>query len=189
MRRETQPSGPRFGPWWGFSRIAHSAGLRVSALIAEITIETETATANCWKSWPLMPGMKATGTKTESSTMVIARIAPVISPMARRAASAGERPGFSSITRSTFSTTTMASSTTMPMASTSASSETVLSEKPRASITAKVPISATGTERSGISVARTLPRNRKTTRITRMKASTRVRSTSATLASMKAVVS
>ena len=102
-----------------------------------------------------MPGMKATGTKTESSTRVIATIAPVISPIARRAASAAEMPGFSSITRSTFSTTTMASSTTMPMASTSASNDTVLSEKPIASITAKVPISATGTASSGMSVART----------------------------------
>jgi hypothetical protein len=43
--------------------MAQSAGLGVRALIAEITIETETATANCWKSWPEMPGMKATGTK------------------------------------------------------------------------------------------------------------------------------
>jgi hypothetical protein len=43
-------------------------------------------------------------------------------------ASAGERSGSSSITRSTFSTTTIASSTTMPMASTSASSDTVLAE-------------------------------------------------------------
>ena len=130
--------------------MAQSAGLRVSALIAESTIETETATANCWKSWPEMPGMKATGTKTESSTSVIATMAPVISPIARWAASAAERPGFSSMTRSTFSTTTMASSTTMPMASTIARSETVLSEKPSASITAKVPISATGTASSGI---------------------------------------
>ncbi len=74
--------------------------------MAEITIDTETATANCWKSWPLRPGMKATGTKTESRTRVIATIAPVISPMARRAASGARMPGFSSITRSTFSTTT-----------------------------------------------------------------------------------
>ena len=44
----------------------------------------------------------------------------------------------------------------MPIASTSASSETVLSEKPSASITANVPISDTGTAISGISVARTV---------------------------------
>ena len=44
----------------------------------------------------------------------------------------------------------------MPIASTRASSETMLSEKPMASITAKVPISDTGTAISGISVARSI---------------------------------
>ena len=117
-------------------------------------IDTETATANCRNSSPEMPGMKATGTKTDSSTSVMAMIGAVISPMARRAASAGESEGSSSIFASTASTTTMASSTTMPMASTSASSETVLAEKPIASITAKVPISETGTAISGMMVAR-----------------------------------
>ena len=75
-----------------------------------------------------MPGMNAIGTKTESSTNVIAMIGAVICVMAFLLASAGERSGSSSITRSTFSTTTMASSTTMPMASTIASSDTVLAE-------------------------------------------------------------
>ncbi len=110
----------------GFSSTEQRAGLRLSALIAEITIDTETATANCRNSWPLMPGMKATGTNTESSTSVIAMIGATISPIALRVASLAERSGSSSITRSTFSTTTIASSTTMPIASTSASSDTVL---------------------------------------------------------------
>ena len=65
----------------------------------------------------------------------------------------------------------MASSTTMPIASTSASSEMVLAEKPSASSTAKVPIRLTGTAISGMSVARRLPRNRKTTITTSTKAS------------------
>ena len=43
---------------------------------AEISIATETATANWRKSWPLMPGMNATGTNTESSTSVMAMIGP-----------------------------------------------------------------------------------------------------------------
>ncbi len=43
--------------------------------------------------------------------------APVISRMARRVASRGDRPSVA-INRSTFSTTTIASSTMMPMAST-----------------------------------------------------------------------
>ena len=41
-----------------FSSTEQSAGLRVSALIAEISIDTDTATANCRNSWPLIPGMK-----------------------------------------------------------------------------------------------------------------------------------
>ena len=89
---------------------------------------TATVTANCRNNSPEMPGMKATGTNTDSSTSVIAMIGAVISPMACLVASAGESSGCSSITRSTFSTTTMASSTTMPMASTIASSETELAE-------------------------------------------------------------
>ncbi len=79
---------------------------------------------------PEMPGMKAIGTKTESSTRVMAMMGAVIWPhrllggLRRRCGMSGS----SSITRSTFSTTTMASSTTMPMASTRASSDTVLAE-------------------------------------------------------------
>jgi hypothetical protein len=75
------------------------------------------------------------------------------------------------------------------MASTSASSDTVLREKPMASMTANVPINATGTARSGISVARTLPRKRKTTRMTSTKASISVCSTFSTLASTNSDVS
>ncbi len=75
-----------------------------------------------------MPGMNATGTNTESSTRVMAMIGPVISLIAFLVASATERCGSSSMTRSTFSITTIASSTTMPIASTSASSDTVLAE-------------------------------------------------------------
>ena len=97
-------------------------------MIAEIIIEVETATANWRNSWPLMPGMNATGTNTDSSTRVIAMIGPVISAIAFLVASGIDSSGSSSITRSTFSITTIASSTTMPIASTSASSDTVLAE-------------------------------------------------------------
>ena len=85
-------------------------------------------TANWRNSWPEMPGMKATGTNTESSTRLMAMIGPVICRIASSVASCGAIAGFSCITRSTFSTTTMASSTTMPIASTRASSDTVLAE-------------------------------------------------------------
>src|SRR5580704_126742 len=169
--------GPRLR-WPRLSSTAHNAGLKVSALSAEISIATETATANWRNSWPLMPGMKATGTNTDSSTKVMARIGPVISVIAFLQASGTLSSGSSSITRSMFSTTTMASSTTMPMASTSANSDTVLAEYPMTSSTAKVPTIDTGTATSGIRVVRSLPRNRNTTMPTRTMAMTSVRTTS-----------
>lgn len=94
-------------------------------MIAEMNIETATVTANWRNSSPEMPGMKATGTNTESSASVVAMIGAKICCIARRVASAGESSGRASITCSTASTTMIASSTTMPMASTMASRETV----------------------------------------------------------------
>ena len=63
-------------------KIEQSAGLKVSALSAEISIDTETATANCRNNCPLIPGMNATGTKTDSRTSVMAMIGAVISVIA-----------------------------------------------------------------------------------------------------------
>ena len=127
MPRITRPMMPRFGPVWR-RNTAHSAGDSVSAFKAEISTDTLMVTANWRNSWPEMPGMKAIGTNTDSSTRVIAMIGAVICRIASLVAWTGDHSGFSSITRSTFSTTTMASSTTMPIASTSASSDTVLAE-------------------------------------------------------------
>ena len=78
-------------------------------------------------------------------------MAPVIWPIALRVASRGGKPS-SLMMRSTFSTTTIASSTRMPIASTMPNIVSTLIEKPSASISAKVPISATGTTMVGISV-------------------------------------
>ncbi len=109
---------------------------------------------------------------------MIATIGAVISVMAFFVASAGDRFGSSSMTRSTFSTTTIASSTRIPIASTMASNEIVLAEKPTAKSTAKVPITLTGTAIAGMTVARRLPRNTKTTITTSTKAINSVISTS-----------
>ena len=73
---------------------------------------------------------------------------PVISCMARMVASRGSSPR--AIQRSMFSKTTIASSTTMPMAKTSPKSVNVFKVKPRADMTAKVPISDTGTSIMGL---------------------------------------
>src|SRR5471032_76320 len=106
--------------------MAHKAGDKVSALIAEITIAQEMVTANWRNSVPDRPGMNAIGTNTDRRTSEIAITGAVICAIAFLVATEGERSGSSAITRSTFSTTTIASSTTMPIASTSASSDTVL---------------------------------------------------------------
>ena len=74
----------------------------------------------------------------------------------------------------TASTTTMASSTTMPMASTRPNIERVLTEKPSIGKKMNVPISDTGTVRSGMMVARRFCRKIKTTSVTRMIASINV---------------
>jgi hypothetical protein len=58
-----------------------------------------------------------------------------------------------------------------------------------ASITANVPTIDTGTATSGISVVRILPRNRNTTRATRMIARTNVRTTSLMVSMTKTVES
>ena len=151
-------------------------------MIAEISIATLIVTANWRNSEPDTPGMKPTGTNTDSSTSDIAITGPVICRIAILVASRGGMSGFSAITRSAFSTTTIASSTTTPMPSTRASSDTVLAEKPAASRTAKVPIRLTGMATIGMIVARILPRNRNTTSTTSAKAMASVFSTSTIVA-------
>ena len=178
MPRITRAMMPRLGPARGRRNSPHRAGDKVSAFSAEISMAAEMVTANCLNSTPEMPGMKPIGTKTDSSTSVMAMIGAVICRIASFTASRGSQSGCSSSTRSTFSTTTIASSTTMPMASTMASRVTVFSVKPSANSTAKAPIRLTGTAITGIIVARRLPRNRNTTITTSTKASPSVFSTS-----------
>src|SRR5690606_40817709 len=66
-----------------------------------------------------------------------------------------------------FSSMTMASSTTKPVAMVSAISVRLLMVKPARYITAKVPISDSGTTTEGMMVADSLRRNRKVTITTR----------------------
>ena len=131
--------------------------------------------------------MKAVGTNTAHNTSAMAITGPVTSSMALRVASRGDKPWASQ--RSTFSTTTIASSTTMPMASTSPNSDRLLREKPSPAMTAKVPISDTGTATIGMIVARQFCKKTSTTIKTRMKASISVCMTLAIDSSTKTVVS
>jgi len=126
---------------------------------------------------PVSPGRNSEGTKTASSTRVVATMAPPTSPIAFDVASFAERPSVS-ISRMVFSTTTMASSTTMPMASTSPNSVRLLIDWPVASITAKVPISETGMVTAGTRVVRQSWRKIQTVKITSRMATNSVSTTS-----------
>src|SRR5580698_5723951 len=60
----------------GRNNRAVSAGLSVSELKAEMMVETAIVTANCRKNWPVIPEMKAHGTKTALSTRPTAITGP-----------------------------------------------------------------------------------------------------------------
>ena len=64
----------------------------VSALTAEMIVETAIVTANCRKNWPVIPPRKQHGTNTEQSASVMARIGPVISSIALIVAVRGVEP-------------------------------------------------------------------------------------------------
>ena len=162
-----------FFPSAGRRKVAHITGLRVSATTVEIITDTAIVTLNWRNSWPVIPERKLTGTNTAHSTRDMATRALPIPLMAFLVASLGGRCSCS-IMRSTFSTTTIASSTTIPMASTRPSRVMVFSEKPKISITPKVPIREMGTAIAGTMVARQFCSERNTTRITSSRASNRV---------------
>ena len=121
---------------------------------------------------PVSPLMKAIGTNTPVMTSEVAMIGPVTSFIAATVASCGFRP--SRILRSTFSTTTIASSTTMPIARIRPNSDSTLIEKPRNSMSAKVPTIDTGTDSSGMIDARQVCKKTMTTRTTSAMASNSV---------------
>ena len=62
--------------------MAASAGLNVSELNAENTVETAIVTANCRKNCPVIPPMNAHGTNTAHNTTATAMTGPVTSSMA-----------------------------------------------------------------------------------------------------------
>src|SRR3954471_18382186 len=72
-RSKIQVNGSRRVPR-GRSKIAASAGLSVSELIAEKIVDTEIVTANCRKNWPVMPPTNAQGTNTAERTSATAII-------------------------------------------------------------------------------------------------------------------
>src|SRR3984893_11131251 len=157
--------------------MAESAGVRVSALTAEIATENAMVRANCRNKIPVVPGNSATGTNTATSTSDVATTAPATSVMATDAALCGSVMP-SAMCRSTFSMTTIASSTTKPVASVMPNSVNVLIENPKALMKMNVPTSDTGMVIAGINVLRQSCKNKKITAITSAMACSNVISTS-----------
>ena len=75
-------SGSKLPLTRGRRRIADRAGLRVSELKAEITVETAMVRANWRKNWPMMPLMNAHGMNTAASTRPMAMTGPDTCSMA-----------------------------------------------------------------------------------------------------------
>src|SRR5438270_4932866 len=157
--------------------MAERAGVSVSALKAEIATENAIVSANCRNKIPVVPGNKATGTNTATSTSEVAITAPVTSFMATDAALCGSVSP-SIMWRSTFSITTIASSTTKPVASVIPNSVNVLIENPNSFTKINVPTSETGIVIAGMNVLRQSCKNKKITAITSPIACNNVISTS-----------
>ena len=68
---------------------AESIGSSVKATKSEMSTATVMVRPNCRKNWPVMPFMKATGTKTATSVKVVAMTASAISRVPSLAARAG----------------------------------------------------------------------------------------------------
>src|SRR4051812_24890120 len=165
--RLNQSKKPASTPWCcdsraGCSSSAHNEGVSVKATTADRITEVASVSANCLYNCPVRPPRNATGINTAESTIAIATTGPPTSASAALVAADAERSSVSSLC-CTASTTTIASSTTIPIASTRPNKVSVLIVNPSAVKTANVPSSETGTASIGISVARQLCRNRKTT--------------------------
>ena len=136
--------------------------------------EKKTAAAtvrpNCLKYWPVMPGMKLTGTNT---AMIVAEVATTARPISSAASSAAWKPVLPMrLWRTMFSISTMASSTSTPATSDSASRLTWLSVKPIICMNAKVGIADNGIASAEIAVERQSRRKNHTTMTARMEPST-----------------
>ena len=138
---------------------------------------------------PVRPGIMETGTKTATSTSVVAIIGPINSSMVSLTTWGMVSSFFSSMIRSTFSTTRITSSTTIPMARIRPNRVRKLIEKPASFITPKAPIRETGMATAAMTVGRHEPRKIKTIKMTSMIAISRFFTTFSIATSTNRVVS
>ena len=145
--------------------------------------DTASTKPNSRKSRPAVPGRKAMGTKTATSTAVVATTAKNTWRVPSTAAAAAPKPWRRR--RCTFSRTTIASSTISPVARTRASRVRMLIENPRAQMQARVPSKATGMARAGTRVRAMEPEKRRMVSTTTPMARRRLFTTSVTAPRMK----
>ena len=165
-----------------FRNRPQSIGVRLSDRPIETTTAPARVRANSRIKSPTTPPMNISGVNTAISEIEIDRMVKAISPEPAMAAASGVSPA--SIRFQITSSMTMASSTTKPTAMVIAISDRLSRLKPATSITAAVPRSDNGITTLGISVARTLRRNRKITPTTSTMVISRVIFTSLTEARM-----
>ena len=153
------------GPCAGTISFEHIIGVSVRATTPEKKMAAASWMANSRNRRPVLPVMKARGTKTAISVAVVAMTAKPISRAPSNEARRGGCP--SSMRRCTFSISTMASSTTMPMASTMASSVSTLMEAPKKATTMKEARIDTGIATRATMLERQSRRKMRITRMTR----------------------
>ena len=152
-----------------------SAGVIVNETSSDDSVATTTTSANSPKNLPTMPGRKAMGKNTTTSTSVMTMAARPISSRPLMAARTADSP--ISRWRSLFSKTTMESSTKMPVMSVMASSDTVSRVKLSSRMTMSVANSEVGIAMSTAAALRHERRKKIMTMATRMMPSTSVRVT------------
>ena len=155
-----------------------SAGTRDNATNDEMPTATVRTRPNSRNRRPDVPGKNAMGTKTATSTMVVAITAKKTDCVPRTDEALVPSPRF--CRRWILSSTTMASSTISPVARTSANSVRMLIEKPSTQLAASVPRREMGIATAGTRVKRQLPENRRIVRITMSTENASVRNTSDT---------
>ena len=136
---------------------------------------------------PAVPGKKAIGINTATSTAVVAMTAKKTRRVPITAATLDGSPA--ARRRCTLSSTTMASSTISPVASTSAKRVRMLMEKPRSQQAAIVPSNEMGIAMAGINVSRIEPEKSLMVAITTSTAMPSVNSTSFTAPRIKTALS
>ena len=181
--RLSAANGSRFPFTCALEKRLESIGSRVNATKSDMRVAPAIVSPNWRKNCPTMPLMNATGTKTATTVIVVAKTLSAISLVPSSAACIGGTPR--SRCFEMFSRTTTASSMRSPIERLSPSSVIMLSEKPSTYITMKVATTLVGRATALMSVERRSSMKRRMTRIAIAPPKTIATSTSRAFSRMK----